>query len=498
MSRLAVFFTVLVCVIVAACLAAEQEQEAGLVDTAETRNLVRREASPGRKNGEKRERTRKSKTHTRKNKVCKCKKGDKQCKKKCRRYRKNKTSGKKASKKREKGKGTRKSNKNQIRQSNFQSCFSKIFKYTSKLKKARNIQNQAKRINGTKDQMKGKKDKKDDFNSTLNTLVTALGGNKTKPQCASSRANHTETLDTLDKCRGEIEAACVFSFNDSAMATHLQCYEDAKDFFDKVDECFTSSSSDAEGCSCFDSLSLDTLYDKVVACSTNDANKAALKEKKACKKKFAACKKAEDESVSLVDTCKEQPKCAGAGTKEEAEKQLKALTPLSDALKQTGFADALKKLNLDQGAGSDGDLSRLGSLGRTGDGAGCTKVLDNWKKFNSSGDKAVPGVSGGINETEINSTIDALDTLNNSPTLEADLGTCGSGRTVTVAIVQIRFYVFWCGWFQMQVVEIKITIITISFGIAGPATTAAPAATTAAPSGRNLKQMFARKSLFSQ
>ena len=37
-----------------------------------------------------------------------------------------------------------------------------------------------------------------------------------------------------------------------------------------------------------------------------------------------------------------------------------------------------------------------------------------------------------------------------------------------------RFYVFWCGWFQVQVVEIKITIITISFGIAGPATTAAP------------------------
>ena len=88
----------------------------------------------------------------------------------------------------------------------------------------------------------------------------------------------------MDKCRGEIEAACVFSFNDSAMATHLQCYEDAKDFFDKVDECFTSSSSDTEGCSCFDSLSLDTLYDKVVACNTNDANKAAFKEKKACKK----------------------------------------------------------------------------------------------------------------------------------------------------------------------------------------------------------------------
>ena len=45
---------------------------------------------------------------------------------------------------------------------------------------------------------------------------------------------------------------------------------------------------------------------------------------------------------------------------------------------------------------------------------------------------------------------------------------------LTDDILLARFYVFWCGWFQVQVVEIKITIITISFGIAGPATTAAP------------------------
>ena len=77
------------------------------------------------------------------------------------------------------------------------------------------------------------------------------------------------------------------------------------------------------------------------------------------------------------------------------------LVRLSDALKQTGFADALKKLNLDSGAGSDGDLSRLGSLGRTGDGAGCTKVLDNWKKFNTSGDKAVPGGWGHFAGTQV-------------------------------------------------------------------------------------------------
>ena len=92
-------------------------------------------------------------------------------------------------------------------------------------------------------------------------------------------------MDTLDKCRGEIEAACTFSFNDTAMATHLQCYEDTKTFFDKVDKCLNSTFNDSTGCSCFNSLNLDTLHDKVVTlpCNiTNDANKAAVKEKKAC------------------------------------------------------------------------------------------------------------------------------------------------------------------------------------------------------------------------
>ena len=29
--------------------------------------------------------------------------------------------------------------------------------------------------------------------------------------------------------------------------------------------------------------------------------------------------------------------------------------------------------------------------------------------------------------------------------------------------MEIRFYVFWCGWFQVFVVEIRITIITATF-----------------------------------
>ena len=42
---------------------------------------------------------------------------------------------------------------------------------------------------------------------------------------------------------------------------------------------------------------------------------------------FSKCKKAEDAVVDIVDQCKPERKCGGAGTKEEAEKQLKILTP---------------------------------------------------------------------------------------------------------------------------------------------------------------------------
>ena len=89
MSRPAVFIVVLVYAIVAGKDSfsldliisfhqspAGQERDAGLVDTAETRNLVRREASPGRKNAKKVSRTRKSKKRTKKSKACKCKNGE--------------------------------------------------------------------------------------------------------------------------------------------------------------------------------------------------------------------------------------------------------------------------------------------------------------------------------------------------------------------------------------------------------------------------------------
>ena len=57
----------------------------------------------------------------------------------------------------------------------------------------------------------------------------------------------------------------------------------------------------------------------------------------------------------------------------------------------------MKKLGLDSGTGSDGVLPsrranmRVNRQAAT-DSAGCTAVLDNWKKFNSSGNAGVPGL----------------------------------------------------------------------------------------------------------
>jgi len=339
----------------------------------------------------------------------------------------------------------------------------------------------------------------------LNTLTTALGGNKTAPKCPGSPATtraFNDTLDKLDKCSGDIEASCTFSVNDTRFAELEQCYNDAESFYKQVDNCTANGNSDTStACSCFDALNLDDLLAKVTACDTSQENNDVKKEKKKCKKSFGDCKSEQINSIPFVDTCKEKLKCGGADSKEDAEKQLKALTPLSDALKQTGFADAMQKLGLTSGPGSDGVLSTNRTnlrVSRQTEGEGCKTVLDNWKKFNASGDAGVPGTEGDLDETKINETVETLNTLNTSPSLEADLDSCqkeSSRQTVTLAIVRIRFYVFWCGWFQVQVVEIKITIITITFGITATTTTTAAPVTTVAPSGRNLKKMFQKNHL---
>jgi len=196
------------------------------------------------------------------------------------------------------------------------------------MKKANNIQKQFLRVNGSKGVINNKKDKKGSFNGTLSTLTTALGGNKTNPKCAASSRAFNSTLDTLDKCEADIEASCTFSVNDTKFAEIEQCYKDAESFYDQVEKCQNNgANTTTEACSCFDALDLDALMDKVKACDVSGVNNDVNKEKKKCKKSFGACKTAQIDSVEFVDTCKEKLKCGGVSSKEEAEKQLKALTP---------------------------------------------------------------------------------------------------------------------------------------------------------------------------
>ena len=93
------------------------------------------------------------------------------------------------------------------------------------------------------------------------------------------------TLDTLDKCKADIESSCTFSVNDTRFAEIEQCYKDAESFYSQVDKCQNNGkNTTTEACSCFDALDLDALMAKVTACDVSKDNAAVNKEKKKCKK----------------------------------------------------------------------------------------------------------------------------------------------------------------------------------------------------------------------
>ena len=72
-----------------------------------------------------------------------------------------------------------------------------------------------------------------------------------------------------------------------------------------------------------------------------------------------------------------------------------------------------------------------------------------------------------------------------SENIESDLATCQkeNRQTVTViAIIEIRFYVFWWGWFQVYIVEIRIAVLT------GDTTTTATTTTGSITTARGLRR----------
>eukprot|EP00091_Calanus_sinicus_P014991 TRINITY_DN3282_c0_g1_i3.p1 TRINITY_DN3282_c0_g1~~TRINITY_DN3282_c0_g1_i3.p1 ORF type:complete len:326 (+),score=68.49 TRINITY_DN3282_c0_g1_i3:522-1499(+) len=315
---------------------------------------------------------------------------------------------------------------------------------------------------------------------------------------------------------------CNHTTNATFDALVASCVTAEKNFRDELDKCSKESDTD-KACTCMTTLDTKTVLAAIKKCKAPDLKAGRdriSKEKDACKEGFKACKQAEDKSVEGVGTCKKVNKCGGAKNKTEAARLLKILKPLSAALANTGFADALKKLGLDSGTGRDGNLptSRLTQLrnarfsdgrdtrsdDRQTDGDGCKKVEAEWKVFNTSGDKAVPGVDKEPDATETDKTIASLNKLNNGATIEADLKSCAkenSTRQVTVilTIVRIRFYVFWCGWFQVFVVEVQIIILEVTFGASSPTPSPVPAPTpvaTSAPGGRHIVKQIMKRAAF--
>merc|ERR1712192_3196 len=85
-------------------------------------------------------------------------------------------------------------------------------------------------------------------------------------------------------------------------------------------------------------------------------------------------------------------------------------------------------------------------------------------------------------------TTSILNAINSRTTLVADLQSCANGSRIqssggrqietVITIIQIRIYIFWCGWWRDTIITVKITIITSTFSIETSATTSA--ATTSA------------------
>jgi len=467
---LLVFLAVLA---VAAITSARQlEQDSSLSEDLAFSRIARSpEADAKRKSRRPKSRASKRKNKSRRQKKRRTRKSKKRGGKRGKKQSKKGTKGRRGSKSRSSG-----------RQINYEECAMKMKDFASRIKKAGNLDRQAIRINKFKDITSTKKGKKGDFNTTLATLTTALGGNKSAPACRQSGVNFTDQLETLDNCMTEIEASCTFEMDSNVTAEVTACQEAGRALFTEVDKCLKPSLALADACSCFGNLT-NTNLDKVKSCNITAANSAVTSSKKKCTQGFSACKRAEAGVVDIVDQCKPERKCGGAASKEEAEQQLKILTPLSDALSNTGFADAMSDAGLNTGTGSDGVLSRRHVRQVTEDGAACLEILEDWKSFNKSASLAVPGVAADIDEKETTNTINTLNKINNRATLADDLQSCQTAaRQSTAAIIQIRFYVFWCDWFQNSVVEVRITIIEATFNLS-PATTTAAAANTTASAG---------------
>jgi len=384
---------------------------------------------------------------------------------------------------------------------NATSCAMKAIKYARLSEgRATSIYRQVKRIN-TFDKIQGSKGKKKgDFNKTMERLVSALGGDIDNPKCdgepikdsnGSSSGNATfrnattakSTIDTLKTCQKDIEEKCskAVTGNATKKAELDACFKVADDFKTSFAKCLEKKLSIDDQCKCVEEISDPEA--ELQKCNPLSDNNKAKELKNACKQSVGTCKDAEAQAAEGIDSCKERTKCGGVKDPEEAKRQLKVLTPLKAALDNPAMSNALKATGLDKGPGADGQVPSTRFLTsirdkRQSDGKGCTSLGEAWDKFNTSATKTAMSAAGDLDEASATETTGILNDISGRSTLEDDLKSCATetrqGVTVSVTIVRIRITLFWCLWWQVTVVEVKITIITVTFGVTTPSVATTP------------------------
>merc|ERR1711971_1456882 len=395
---------------------------------------------------------------------------------------------------------------------NATSCAMKLVLYARlNEKKASSISKQIARIFGNDKIQESKGQKNGEFNATMARLLSALGGDASNPKCdgspisgsnASGRAVHRngsvakETLETLQNCSIDIAAKCgsPLTGNATKKAQLEACVALADKFKSDFASCTGASKSIDAACICIEAINA-TEVEEMQKCDTSSDNTDALARKKACKKAVGTCKTAEANAVEGIDSCKERTKCGGAKDKEEAQRQLAALTPLNDALNRKEMDNAMASAGVSSGPGADGTVpssrTLTGGSRNSTDGAGCVDLAQQWAQFNTSANQAAGSANGDLDTGAANATTTILNAINSRTTLVADLQSCANGSRIqssggrqieiVITIIQIRIYIFWCGWWRDTIITVKITIITSTFSIETSATTSAATTASSAP-----------------
>merc|ERR1711915_242215 len=241
-------------------------------------------------------------------------------KNKQRKGKKKTTRGKLGNKKKRKSKKVRQgenASKKIGRQANYTSCLAKFIEFARiNEAKARSVQQQVKRINSFKKIQESKKGKKGGFKATYGTLLSALGGNESSPECDGkpltgngTRApdKYKGTLSTLKKCEADIQKMCNYEIDEAKNTTLQTCLGRAEQFKKEFKACYNASISMDDACSCVDKMDM-TNFAELKKCNTKADEEKVKKKKKECIKGFGKCKTAQDESVDGVGTCKKQRK----------------------------------------------------------------------------------------------------------------------------------------------------------------------------------------------